>query len=507
VAGTQRVAGTLVSPLLGKAIDYSDFDSRRYEHLPKEMQGYAKALSWCRALSFDLSDPFQTQTALLFTMLLSQDNTVYTDYSFFGSAITFLKGASAGPTILELAGLCETLDRKKIFEGISRDYIVHHVMEKASESITPDAHTELVDREPESSPDEAPSLPVTLFGSPRSIAETVFTLFSPTSAADGNHAKGVDLAASFGSGIAAGLLVRDTETAYTNGNNLEKLTRYINSRSAGSWFRNYGDALLFSSSSPFMTPNPAGLFWFDSEGFGKKNLLTFCGSLAASVKPVSLSVTEENEYISNDYSPMSYEYRRDPLPVPRGYIEPHEGFFYNLLLFYNTLITHPAGRLLSATGMAESLAGFFQEVEWIYVMVKNEKSGKPIDQYDYNHIFEIPEIFARCCFPDNFFLDAASVSGGCRVYDMTGLSPLFYSPDGGYVLAVSPGLPQRLLVTVYDPDGGRRICIGFTYSYYELWAGRNTLPSEKQWKSLIRSGTMEKNRLTQKTEPEWAKPD
>jgi hypothetical protein len=493
------------SPLLGKEIDYSSFDKKQYVHLSAEMQRYAMTLHWCSMLSFNPGNPDDTRSALLLAMFIIEDENALADYTFYSRAIAFLKGRSTGPTILTLINLIDTLDRNKIFSGISRDYIIKYVMETAAASFAPAADENLLMKEEAGVENEVLSPSITLFGSPLSLDGIIFTLLSHPHTAGRRKVQSLDLAASFGSGLAEKYLAPDMEDFDELRNSITEINQYIIHRKDEQWFEHYSDTLLMSIRQVLASQGKTGIPWFDSEGYRMKNLITFSGAYTESKQPLILEDTEGESYMGEFDFPAQYEYRMDPLPMPRGYIEPQYGFFHNLLLLYNTLTNHEAGKLLFCSHMAESLSTFFQEVEWMAFMVKNEKEGKTIDPFDYNHIFEIPELFARCCFPENFFYADEPLSSGCHLHRMAGLSTLYSAPFHQYVLTGCLGIPKRVYITIYDPDGGRRVCVGYTYAYFELWGPRDEVPAEQQWKTFIYSKSGKENKIPWSYEPSWAR--
>jgi hypothetical protein len=494
-----------LSPLLNKKIDYSAFDKTRYSHLPAEMQRYVAALSWCSMLSFDLTVPDDTRTALLLAMLMTENGHALADYTFSGRAIAFLKGGSEMPTILELISLCDTLDRARIFEGISRDYIIKHVMDSAAVAFLHDTHEDILIKQGEDAEGEALSHVITFLGRPSSLDQVIFAMLSHPNIPERQHVQCLDIAASFGSALARKYLLQDIENFDDMQTRISEINRYISHRKEERWFRNYTDALFMVIQQIMVPKEKTGVPWFDCETYARKNLVTFSGSFTESRQPLILEDTKAEALLGEFDGTVTYEYRRDPLPSPRGYIEPRYGFFNNLLMLHNTLAACEAGTLLFCSRMAESLTAFFQEVEWMRFMVQNEKEGKQIEPFDYDHIFEIPELFARCCFPENFFFTDETVSAGFRQHRMAGITELYSSAFHQHILAGGLGIPKRLYITIFDPDGGRRVCIGYAYSYFELWDGSDEIPDNAKWNILVYSKAGKKNELPWTYEPSWAR--
>ncbi len=79
---------------------------------------------------------------------------------------------------------------------------------------------------------------------------------------------------------------------------------------------------------------------------------------------------------------------------------------------------------------------------------------------------------------------------------------LMESAAGREVLQVATGMPQRLYMTIFDPAGGRRVCLGYTYSFFEFWHPMESRMTDEEWKTIVYRRGADNRELWDK-EPAW----
>ena len=68
-------------------------------------------------------------------------------------------------------------------------------------------------------------------------------------------------------------------------------------------------------------------------------------------------------------------------------------------------------------------------------------------------------------------------------------------------LEVATGIPYRIYVLLNDDHGGRRIGVGYMFSYYEFTQPANQRMNDEEWKSIVYSDSSDMAQYL----PDWAK--
>jgi hypothetical protein len=129
--------------------------------------------------------------------------------------------------------------------------------------------------------------------------------------------------------------------------------------------------------------------------------------------------------------------------------------------------------------------------------VEKEVVDAPISNEENEYIVKIPELLARIIRPSG----DVNPDGGEDKFRMAMIADVHTDADARAVLEVATGKPLMMYVALNDGHGGKRIAIGFTYSYYEFAHPMSDRLTDEKWKAFI-YGNPSKQELEAKR-PEW----
>jgi len=115
-------------------------------------------------------------------------------------------------------------------------------------------------------------------------------------------------------------------------------------------------------------------------------------------------------------------------------------------------------------------------------IVNLEFADKPVPADDVAWIKTIPDQLAKLMLPldDYYATELKEDDLKCAI-----ITDVFTNTYYDVVLEAGTGIPQRLYVVLNDAQGGKRIAVGFTYSYYEFYHSRYDSLTEEKWRPLV----------------------
>jgi hypothetical protein len=193
-------------------------------------------------------------------------------------------------------------------------------------------------------------------------------------------------------------------------------------------------------------------------------------------------------------------WRTRPFDRPIHYVEPNLPFFYAL-----AGTVEGALPLLEKNGFLtpfflEKFQDFYAVAGRLSGIVELEAADRPISTEDNEFIVSVPSLLARIVLP---------APGGGYMEDLDQLkmalvADVHTDADAGAVLEVATGRPLKLYVALNDGQGGKRIAVGFGYSYYEFEHPMSDRLNDEQWKAFIYDERTTKAQLEAKR-PSWLK--
>ncbi len=187
----------------------------------------------------------------------------------------------------------------------------------------------------------------------------------------------------------------------------------------------------------------------------------------------------------------------EPLEYQKNYVEPNMEFFYRLqsLLKIASIKLETAGFLNDAYRV--KMKDLTNVVNNLTEIVRVEVKNGVVSGDDSEYIRKIPAIL----------VDVVAPTEGNRVEEkdlqMALIADVHTDSDNDQVLEVATGMPYRIYVALNDGDGGKRIAIGYTYSYYEFTQPQDNRLNDDEWKAQVYS---DDNKKLDDKIPAWLRP-
>jgi hypothetical protein len=184
--------------------------------------------------------------------------------------------------------------------------------------------------------------------------------------------------------------------------------------------------------------------------------------------------------------------------LPGHYIEPNLGFFYWL----QTLLEDSIYALSQNGILNETYSVKFKDmkalVNKLTQIVEYKAGDRAITEQQNTMIAEVPFKLVEIILPvmpGGYIMDMQP-----DMFEMPLIADVHTDSQVGEVLEVATGIPYRLFIALNDRHGGKRITVGYTYSYYEFTQPIHNRLNDNEWKKQVYGESRE---LDLKI-PEWA---
>ena len=163
------------------------------------------------------------------------------------------------------------------------------------------------------------------------------------------------------------------------------------------------------------------------------------------------------------------------------YLEPNTAFWessaLSIIKLYNTLAHFD---LLDAEGK-RALSRLIELYEKAIEISKLETEDKPVPEKDLAFIKNFSKELINIVL---VYVRGENIANPDDL-KMACVADIFTDAESGTVLEVAVGNPRRLFVPLNDTQGGKRIAIGYTYSYYEFTQPITNRLNDDEWKNCI----------------------
>jgi len=494
----------------GMKEDYSQYKVRGHYTKNGVLGAYFRALMWFGRINFNLGGESGNAkeaakklapVALLITDITENSPEIKKLWQSLFDPITEIIGASDDISFYELAPLWNKIkgagfmqwynDSAKLETFISKDYKELRPPAISGSSLFKGVH------DGNDAPEErfAPT-GWRLFGQRYTLDSEIHHFVSPPRLMLRNMVSGLDIMKVFGSKAADRFLRVSDYPKYPG---LEKALNSLQQNMTNIkdeyWFSTYYTNILYQIRTQALFENGAGFYFTEKPGWNLKAMNSAHGTWAELRHDTILYVKQS--YAENagggDWEPT---FRTKPLPKPVPYIEPNVPFWitsaigiqklYIILEKYDFLDG-------SSAGVLEGMHGIFVHAAEIS---KLEADDKEVPETDLEWIVTIPSNLARLVI---------NLSGGTPYMDNTDqlrmalVADVFTNAETGLVLETAVGIPYRLYIPLNDKQGGKRIAIGYGFSYYEFPQAMSKRLNNDEWKAIVYNASFDmKNYL-----PSW----
>jgi hypothetical protein len=295
--------------------------------------------------------------------------------------------------------------------------------------------------------------------------------------------RGLDIMKVFGSNTADRLLREAGDYSRMPGleGTLNEMQKDMANLKDNYWLSTYYTNILYQIKTLAQFENGAGFYFTEKPAWNLKAMNSAHGTWAELRHDTILYVKQSYAEKGGDgYWPS---FRTKPLPEPVHYIEPNIPFWivsalgiqkmYEILIKYNYMDDKTYRAL---TGMYE----FFKKAAEISELEVNDQE---VPRNDLTWIRQAARELA-------YFI-MIHIGGGYVDEDnknnlrMALVADVFTNAEIAMVLETAVGIPYRLYIPLNDKQGGKRIAIGYGFSYYEFHQPMSNRLNNDEWKAIV----------------------
>ena len=489
-------AGFGQSSIFPQREDYSQYKVRGHYTKNGILGAYFRALMWFGRINFNLggdSDNTAAQLApiaLFITDITENSPELKSLWQSLFDPITELIGASDDISFYELAPLWNRIkgtgfaqwynDPQKRSAFITREYreLRPPSISGSSLFLAPAAGGP----EPENL---LPPMGWRLFGQRYTLDSEIHHHVSSPRIMNRNMVRGLDILKVFGSQTADRLL---RESDYNNPETprletrLNEMQQSMRNLRDDYWLSTYYTNILYQIRTQALFENGAGFYFTEKPGWNLKAMNAAHGTWAELRHDTILYAKQSYAERGGDIE-WSPTFRTKPLPEPIHYIEPNIPFWITSAIAMQKLYTilekydHLDGKTAQVLTGMHSLFVKAAEISII------EANNQEVSRNDIRWIGTFARVLGN--------LVVAHIDGdwlGTNEDDplrMAVVADVFTNAETGLVLETAVGIPYRLYIPLNDRQGGKRIAIGYGFSYYEFGHPMSNRLNNEQWKAIV----------------------
>jgi hypothetical protein len=483
--------------------DYSQYKPRGHYTKNGALAAYFRAMMWFGRIHFLIADegpapltdrgPVSDSTALtlamepialLFTDLVKGDEKLYESWRQLFDPITALIGLSDDLSFEEVLPLWrdQRVSEKEFGDWVGKKENLIAFMKKAHEKLRPPAISgSSVFWGPSEGADREPPMGWRLFGQRFTYDSAVHQQVSPPRLMSRDMVRGLDIMKAFGSKTADGLL-RATDYLEMAGleTRLNALQKDFDAYDADFWQRTYYNGALSQVRAQARFEEGAGFYFTETPAWGTKAMLSAHGTWCELRHDTILYVKQvyAERAGDGDFEPT---FRTEPIPEPVHYVEPNLPFWQGSVLTVQELLkTLDEFRLLD-----EETAKDFGRLREIFAKAADiaalEAQDKPVPPKDVAWIASIPKELTRLAL---IHVDGGDIEDVDQLR-MALVADVYTNAELELILETAVGIPYRIYVALNDGQGGKRIAVGYVFSYYEFDNPMSQRMTDEEWKKVV----------------------
>ena len=483
--------------IFGEDEDFTQYKPRGHYTKNKLLETYFRATMWYGHLHFTITKPRENeptpeeilQKEAVITLIvdtIQKDGDLYIKWVNLFNPITSLIGMSDD---LSFDDICPLWKDQKITDysewASNRDNIVAF-MSLCADTLRPPAISGQSVFQMYSEVDKETGMPKVpmgwrLFGQRFTYDSLVHEKVSPPRFMPRDIVRGLDVMKAFGSKTADALLEKSDYPEMAGLKEiLDNLEEAFAQYDSDFWNKTYYNQVLYQVKTQATFEQGAGFYFTESPAWNIKSQIAAHATWAELRHDTILYVKQvvAERAGDGDFDPT---FRTEPLPKPVHYIEPNVPFWEGSLASAANLMTiYQYYDLLDDESkyVLENLSNLYQR---ILKIVKLEAANKPVDYDDIDWIPTIIPSLGRLVMVHNnngYVNDTELLKMAC-------IADVYTNNDLGICLEVGVGNPVRLYVPLNDSQGGKRIAIGYSFSYAEFTHDVTDRMTDEQWKKMV----------------------
>lgn len=484
--------------------DYSQYIPRGHYTKNERLKAYFRTMMWFGRINFSVADtetfkitpdtPLtesqilamrMTPVSLLITDLTSKDENLFETWRDMFEPVTSLIGKSDDLSFFDVMPLWQEQKVQDTMTWITdKDNIIKFAT-LAHEKLEPPAIAGnslfyANQSEGSSTTDKKPAMGWRLFGQRFTYDSWIHHNVSAPRLFSRDMVSGLDVMKALGSNTADLYLRDEYETHSELKPKLDSLEQYFASKDENFWTSTYYNMILFETAAQSRFEPGTGFYFTETPKWAVKSMLASHGTWAELRHDTILYVKQSyaERAGGDDIEPT---YRAEKLPQTVHYIEPNVPFLQGYKLA-NALLRQTYERYGLLDEKAEKALSQLQTIADQSIKIATlELNDQPVPDNDLAWISTIPSQLAQLVL---VYQNRYGYTSEDQL-KMAVIADVFTNAELGQVLEVGVGIPYRIYVALNDGQGGKRIAVGYTFSYYEFPHPMSDRLTDEAWKEAV----------------------
>jgi hypothetical protein len=509
------------SPIFNYKEDYSQFKPRGHYTQSVELEAYFRAMMWFGRIHMYIdSSPVPLPTvppgstaktrfdrskehvpyALILTKISKKNENLFKKWLSLFAPINYVVGESDDLSFFDLEIVLEKTDLENLAAWLENETNIERFIKEAAPILRKSmiqGNTDVVSGPGDTGEGPSPPVGFRLFGQRFTIDSYIHNQLSGARVSIRNMVKGLDIMAVFGNRAALAMLKEDFDNVTNFKEQYMEMKTLIQGFDETSWRKTFYNGYLKLVQEITIFQKGRGFYFTQSDMWDNKALLASHASWAELRHDTILYVKQS--YAERAGGGMDEPvFDIDPIPEPINYVEPNLGFFYWLQVLLQDSIDIMGRSGFMDENFKTKFSDFNNIVNVLTEIVEKEVQDKPISREQNRFIRDVPAKLARIVLPPSATFGGY---GDVDKFRMALVADVHTDALDGVVLEVATGIPYRMYAALNDGHGGKRIAIGYTYSYYEFHQPMSNRLNDDEWKKVVYT----KTETLDKYLPPWAK--
>ncbi|MDR0464901.1 MAG: DUF3160 domain-containing protein [Treponema sp.] len=478
--------------------DYSQYKARGHYTKNGVLSAYFRALMWYGRINFNLGGGGDTREyalrmaplALFITDITEASPVIKHIWRSLFDPITELIGVSDDISFIELTPLWNRIKGNSFNQWYANPVnLERFITEEYSQMRPPSISGFSLLEGPHDGgymiEDFKPPMGWRLFGQRYTLDSEIHHHLSPpryfNPASPRHMVRGLDIMKVLGSATADWLLGESDYRIHAGlEQKMNELQRDLEKVSIDYWMSTYYNNVLYQIKTLSMFEGGTGFYFTEKPGWSLKAMNSAHGVWAELRHDTILyakQVVAEMGGGSDDPT-----FRTKPLPAPIHYLEPNIPFWNASIIAFQKLyeILQKYGYLDGNTSqMLTRLHELYIKAAEISLV---EAEDKPVSAADSVWISVIARELAYLSLTHTIRHGYVEDDNTLR---MALAADVYTNAEIALVLETAVGIPYRLYIPLNDGQGGRRIAVGYGFSYYEFHQPMSNRLNNEQWKEIV----------------------
>ncbi|QQO10449.1 DUF3160 domain-containing protein [Breznakiella homolactica] len=420
--------------------------------------------------------------AMLLTKTAADNPALYEEWQSLFDPITALIGESDDLSFKEILPFWQKENIRDFSSWAADPEAVLAFGAKAHRELRPPALSGgSVFKGPSDGEDRKPPMGWRLFGQRFTYDSGIHHAVSPPRFMPRDMVRGLDIMKAFGSKTADALLeLSDYPVMDGLKEILDEQEKEFDSYDETFWTRNYYNSVLSQIKTQAQFESGSGFYFTESPLWGIKSMLASHGTWAELRHDTILYVKQS--YAERAGGDDEATFRTEPVPHPAHYIEPNLPFWRGTVQSVNILHRTLAQYNMLDERTASVLQRFSRLCERALGIAMAEFDNKPVDEKELRWIPTIPLELAQMVL---FQEPQGGYAEDTEQFRMALVADVFTNGELGMVLETAVGIPYRMYIPLNDAQGGKRIAMGYCFSYFEFNYPMSQRMTNETWKSIV----------------------